>query len=298
MKKKIIGVILRCALVIPSICCIILLIRVQQMNNDIELLKSFIGVSSQEIYASDTANYSASVTAYNLENPYGMAVAPDLIDGSGSIDPYEGKIKVCLTFDDGPSANTDAILDILDTYGVKATFFVNAKEGYDAQYNRIVDSGHTLGMHSYSHSYATLYKDLDSFAADLYDLQMFLYDKTGVSSIYYRFPGGSSNTVCNVDMSECIDYLNAKGIVYYDWNVSAQDAVQGGLSTTEIVNNILSPIYSGAYDEYVILMHDCGDKVSTVEALPIVIEQLADMENVVIVPINEFTTPVQHVTAD
>ena len=116
--------------------------------------------------------------------------------------------------------------------------------------------------------------------------------------VYYRFPGGSSNTISGVPMEDCIKYLNAKGVVYYDWNASAQDAVAGGLSTTEIVNNVMAPIYNGESDTYIVLFHDAQDKKTTVEALSIIIEQIADMEDVVIVPIDQYVKPVQHVVVE
>lgn len=90
--------------------------------------------------------------------------------------------KVYLTFDDGPSSNTARILDILAEYDVKATFFVVGKEEekYQELYKRIVDEGHTLGMHSYSHKYDEIYQSVDSFAQDMSKLQEFLYETTGV----------------------------------------------------------------------------------------------------------------------
>ena len=75
--------------------------------------------------------------------------------------------KIFLTFDDGPSANTDKILDILDAYGVKATFFVVGKEGYTQQYQRIVKEGHTLAMHSFSHKYQEIYESEEAYIEDL-----------------------------------------------------------------------------------------------------------------------------------
>jgi len=211
-------------------------------------------------------------------------------------DPYEGMIKVCLTFDDGPSIYTDAILDILNRYGVKATFFVNGREGYDEQYRRIVAEGHTLGMHSYSHKYAEIYADLDSFAEDLYRIQDFLEDKTGESSIYYRFPGGSSNTVSRVEMTRLIEYLNAKGIVYFDWNVACGDASGGYHSAESLANSVITQIRSLNAPTVVVLMHDAADKATTVEALPLIIERIQAMDNTVILPITENITPVQHVS--
>ncbi len=211
-------------------------------------------------------------------------------------DPYEGMTKVCLTFDDGPSMYTDEILNILNHYGVKGTFFVNAREGFDEEYRRIVAEGHTLGMHSYSHKYAEIYADLDSFAEDLYRIQDFLEDKTGETSIYYRFPGGSSNTVSRVEMTRLIEYLNAKGIIYYDWNVASGDAAGGYHSAESLANSVITQINSLNASTVVVLMHDAADKATTVEALPLIIERIQAMDNTVILPITENITPIQHVS--
>lgn len=208
---------------------------------------------------------------------------------------YDGIVKVCLTFDDGPSGYTDDILDILDDYGIKATFFINGHEGYEDALKRIVAEGHSIGMHSYSHSYRQVYKNLDSFADDLYEIQSYIYETTGVVCDIYRFPGGSSNHVSNMDMTDCIDYLHAKGIEYYDWNVSASDAVVGGASVNTIVNNVMREISGAETDTIIILLHDSGDKRTTVEALPIIIEKIADMSNVAFVPITDGINPIHHV---
>ena len=69
---------------------------------------------------------------------------------------------VYLTFDDGPSKNADKILDVLDQYDVKGTFFVlgSAIEGYSKSnevFKRMEDTGHYIGMHTMSHNYSYLY---------------------------------------------------------------------------------------------------------------------------------------------
>lgn len=79
-----------------------------------------------------------------------------------------------------------------------------------AVYRRIVDEGHTLGMHSYSNSYSTIYSSSDSFEKDVTKLNAYLKKVTGEKSQYYRFPGGSNNEISNVDMSEFIHVLNEK----------------------------------------------------------------------------------------
>ena len=214
---------------------------------------------------------------------------------AGNMDENAGCRRVCLTFYDGPSANTDVILDILAQYNVKAIFFVTGKPGYEAQYQRIVDEGHTLAMHSYSHKYQEIYSDLESFQEDFFEIQSFLMDVTGVQCKYYRFPGGSSNTVCHVDMRDCIDFLGQQEVVYFDWNVASGDATRDYISVNQIVNNVMGPIENNNWNTYVVLMHDASGKETTVEALPIILERLQAMDDVVIVPITDSVNTVQHV---
>ncbi|MCR4903753.1 MAG: polysaccharide deacetylase [Butyrivibrio sp.] len=212
-------------------------------------------------------------------------------DDSDAIDDIR---RVYLTFDDGPSIYTGEILDILKEYNVKATFFVVGREQdkYLEMYERITDEGHSIGMHSYSHKYGEIYSSLDNFQTDLHKLQTFIYENTGVWTNLYRFPGGSSNKVSDVDMAVLIDYLNKSNITYFDWNVSCGDA-DSGKTKDEIVNNVMSSV--DKYSNVVILMHDAADKHTTVEALPEIIEQIQQMDATVIVPITEDTLPVQHI---
>ncbi len=214
------------------------------------------------------------------------------------VEQYDEAFKVYLTFDDGPSSHTGDILNILDSYGVKATFFVNGHEGFEDEYRRIVAEGHTLGMHSYSHKYSEIYMDLDSFADDFFEIQSYLMDVTGVESRVYRFPGGSGNTVSRVDIHDCINFLQEKDIAYFDWNVSSGDAVSPALSVTEIVTSVLSQVESqraNGVHTIVVLMHDAAGKETTVEALPIIIERISAMDNTVLLPITEETTQIYQV---
>lgn len=211
---------------------------------------------------------------------------------------YEGYRKVYLTFDDGPSMYTDDILDILDRYGIRATFFVVGKTDAHSRemYQRIVEDGHTLGMHSYSHVYRDIYSSVDAFTQDLEKLSDYLYEVTGVSCRFYRFPGGSSNTVSHVDILDLIDVLNQRDIVYFDWNVMSGDAGSTKLTVDQLTENVLNHL-----DEYrtaVVLMHDSGDKPESVEALPVIIERILAMDNTVILPISDNTVVIQHVKSD
>ena len=210
----------------------------------------------------------------------------------------EGDIhKVYLTFDDGPSENTAAILDILKEYDIKATFFVTGKEDEESQalYKRIVEEGHTLGMHSYSNKYNVIYESDDAFSEDFTRLQDYLYEVTGVESKYYRFLGGSSNQVSNVPMNDFIHYLNQEGIIYFDWNVSAGDAAANAYSAEEIVANVTNDVVK--YKTSIVLLHDAEVNGTTVEALAPLIEELQNM-GAEILPIDEDTSVIQYVKAD
>ena len=201
-----------------------------------------------------------------------------------------------LTFDDGPSSNTDDILDILAAYDVKATFFVVGKEGEWAEkaYRRIVAEGHTLGMHSYTHEYSTVYASEEAFTEDLNRLRDYLREVTGVECAYYRFPGGSSNRVSDMDMHVLIDCLYEQEITYFDWNVSSQDASNPVPDADTILQNCLEGI-AKHHGTVVVLMHDAASKGSTVEVLPALIEAVQAMEDTELLPITEDTVPVQHI---
>lgn len=202
--------------------------------------------------------------------------------------------KVYLTFDDGPSANTNAILDILAQYNVKATFFVTATnaEAYGDCYKRIVEEGHSIGIHSYSHRYQEIYSSLENYQADFKLLQEYLKEQTGQDVKICRFPGGSSNTVSRVPMSQIIDWVTAEGFTYYDWNVSGGDADNNHVSTQTIYENTIRGI--NEHSNVHVLLHDSGNKTSTVEALPLIIEEISNMEDTALLPITEMSMPIQH----
>ena len=208
-------------------------------------------------------------------------------------------IKVAyLTFDDGPSANvTPQILDILDKYDIKATFFVVGKtDNYSKDiYRRIVDEGHSLGLHSYSHRYDLIYDSLDNFKYDLYKLQDFLYDVTDYKTNIYRFPGGSGNEVSKEDIKVFIEFLNENNITYFDWNVMNGDASSEGVTVEESYNNVINGVK--IYRNSVVLMHDTNNQVSTVESLPLIIETLLE-DDFEILPLSNHVKPIQQIEAN
>ena len=267
--------------------------RLRDVTGNLEKLQAEEQKSAVEAYVSALGNPSGQEGASGQEATAGQEDARGQEDASDEENVTVR--KVYLTFDDGPSSNTDNILDILDTYGVKATFFVTGKEGAkaEASYRRIVEEGHTLGMHSYTHDYTVIYASEEAFMEDMEKLQRYLYDVTGVQSTYIRFPGGSSNKVSDVDMRLLITDVHEAGMEYFDWNVSSQDASSKPLTKEEILDNCLNSIER--FQNCIILMHDAGSKDSTVEALPELIEHIQAMEHTELLPITEDTVPVWHI---
>lgn len=177
---------------------------------------------------------------------------------------------VYLTFDDGPGPYTQKLLDILDKYNVKATFFVT--HGYPNYENLIGEEarrGHTVAVHSYTHKYDQIYRSVDAFFEDFNKMNDVIKAQTGQEATILRFPGGSSNTVsrkyCPGVMTALTNEMNNRGILYADWNVSSGDAGET-TSTQQVITNVINGIQKNHVST--ILQHDIKDfSVNAVEQI-------------------------------
>ncbi len=321
--KKIIVIAIALLLIFPNIVSVILLIRQSEMQAQIDYLSKEMANmklgTSGNLGRIDEGSRIALLDAYpeyfddsftgNAVTVVAEDAAEEVSEPEVLTDDYvwsfsasgevgeaaEAAHKVYLTFDDGPSDYTDDILDILDEYGVKATFFVVGKEKDSDKelYKRIVDEGHTLGMHSYSHVYSRIYASEENFTNDLERISDLLEESTGVEPKFYRFPGGSSNAVSHLDMHRFISILEDRDISYFDWNVSSGDATNELLSSEQIYRNSISGIENRSTS--VILMHDSLVRPTTVQALPRIIERIQSMEDTVILPITSETELIRHI---
>ena len=185
-----------------------------------------------------------------------------------------------LTFDDGPSKNTDKILEILAKYNIKATFFVTGPSYYlkDTLLRKIANAGHEIAIHSYEHNYNYIYSSKDNYLNDFEKCQNWIKEVTSISPSLYRFPGGSSNTIASRSLiKKIIDELEKKGYVHADWNVDTLDSYSKN-DTDKIINNALSAISRNENNNHyyqTVLMHDDINKSGTLDALPAIIEKLA-----------------------
>lgn len=274
--------------------CFIGAIIISYKNNNLSQ-EIFAVQSSSDVF--DDMNMQPTAQQSTTEATT-TTTAPTTTTTAPAIDETKGKYAY-LTFDDGPSENTSKILDILDQYNIKATFFVIYKKNMDSSYKEIVDRGHAIGLHAYSHTYKKIYKSEDAYFADLEKISAHVEKTTGVKSKITRFPGGSSNTVSNKYskgiMKKLVNSVTEKGYVYHDWNVNSGDADAVSVPADELVANIQKTVDKYTDNRSIdVLMHDTGkSKITTVEALPQIIEYLQS-KGYTFMPITENTPPVQH----
>jgi len=187
--------------------------------------------------------------------------------------PNNSGKTIYLTFDDGPSNVTSSILDILKEENVKATFFVIGKSAeYDSLIIRENDEGHTVGLHSYTHNYATIYTSYDAVFNDVNLISNKVKNLIGIDSKITRFPGGSSNMISksyNVGiMSRLVQEITARGYIYFDWNVGSTDTQNIGADM--VYQNVINRLSSG--NTSVVLMHDASGNWQSVNALRRIID--------------------------
>lgn len=220
-------------------------------------------------YRAGTYTITYSVTdKFGNETSIDRTVTVEAVKQTASTS--SGNKVVYLTFDDGPGAHTQQLLDILDKYNVKVTFFVtNVNSGYENMIAKEAAAGHTVAIHSASHDYKKIYSSVDAYFADLNEMSDIIYAQTGQRPKLIRFPGGSSNTVslkyCSGIMTTLTKAVTDQGYKYFDWNVSSGDA-GGTTSTEEVYQNVVNGMKS--HNVSVVLQHDIkGFSVNAVERI-------------------------------
>lgn len=279
IKKIIVGTAI-VLLLLPTIMCLFLLVKVHSLEKQIETITKVSDsgvVKAQEKEVKTTKAPKKASTAEPTIKP---------------TDDTTTK-KVYLTFDDGPGSQTGKILDILKKNHVKATFFVTGKEDASSKkiYQRIVKEGHTLAMHSYSHIQDVIYDSKEAFEKDLKQINRCLYEATGVHTKFYRFPGGSSTQNTSLPIQNFIDVLKKNHYLYLDWNVISPDINNANATKEQVVTGVMQGV--DAYDTAVVLMYDVADKPMTVKSLPSIIKQIK-AKNYELLPVDESMILIQH----
>ena len=202
----------------------------------------------------------------------------------------ETKYKIAyITFDDGPYHSTDQVLDILKKYKIKATFFtigLDKDTCYDSPsyscyntYKKIVDAGHTIANHTYSHQiFRGIYSSANSFTHQVKLQEELIKERTGVKTNILRFPGGigTANALAGNQVNDIKNWLKENNYGWVDW--TAQDGDGGYL-----------PSYDVAWDNFtksidenieVILFHDYSN--ITIAMLPEAIEYLQNKDYILL----------------
>jgi len=166
---------------------------------------------------------------------------------------------IYLTFDDGPATYTDALLDTLKQYDVKATFFVVGRSPYRDVIRRAYEEGHSIGVHSYTHEFENIYASEEAFFADFLATEEVIHRQTGQYTTIFRFPGGSANTISLYNpgiISRLAKIMEDMGYRYFDWNASAKDAQSPGTDNIlEYYSTLVSTVKQDG-SPTIVLQHD------------------------------------------
>ena len=195
-------------------------------------------------------------------------------------DPRPGR-RAYLTFDDGPSQNTPALLEALQAAKAKATFFVNGRPEWSSIYQRIVATGNKLGNHTYSHDYQKIYASVPAFLADTDRLETFLATLGIPAPKVYRFPGGAKNEIAarigGPDLTGKITAAMAdRGYRFFEWNVAVGDGESKPNDTLYTSDEIRKAVAIQTRNKRiaVILLHDGPGHKATAKAVPGIIADL------------------------
>ncbi|MEK5582232.1 polysaccharide deacetylase family protein [Paenibacillus sp. FSL P2-0536] len=190
----------------------------------------------------------------------------------GTSTPTVGKQgkTVYLTFDDGPTATTSTLLDILAKYDAKATFFMigpNMNQ-HTTQVKRIANEGHGLALHGMTHRKEKFYASPAAALGEMDNDNAILKKITGQSTTLIRPPYGSKPYFTKTFR----DKVLAQGYHLWDWNVDSEDWKYKDASTT-IYNSVMNQVHKlqKSQTNPVILMHD---QKATLKVLPRILESL------------------------
>ena len=191
---------------------------------------------------------------------------------------YDNKKKCYLTFDDGPSDVTRSILDVLNGYGVKATFFVMGQraEANPKMIKEILSGGHSIGNHSYSHDYNMVYGSVQSFKNEVKKCRDAIEGAIGTKydNLVFRFPGGYESLTDEDTKAAYRMALKGMGYKYIDWTCLTGDSETTDPTEQYLMDTLKMTVGHTVTGDIVVLMHDSATKEMTANTLPKVIEYL------------------------
>jgi peptidoglycan/xylan/chitin deacetylase (PgdA/CDA1 family) len=197
---------------------------------------------------------------------------PPADPGTSVPDKGTGKpgTTVYMTFDDGPSATSTQLLDILAKYDVKATFFMLGPKmnTYPSQVKRIEKEGHGLGLHGMTHRQEKFYASPAAALGEMNNDNAILKKITGAGTTLIRPPYGSKPYFTNAFR----DKVLSQGYHLWDWNVDSEDWKYKE-NSAKIYNSVMNQVHKQKKTDSnpIILMHD---QKATLKVLPQILESL------------------------
>jgi peptidoglycan/xylan/chitin deacetylase (PgdA/CDA1 family) len=174
-----------------------------------------------------------------------------------------------LTFDDGlDSKVTPIILDILKKYEVKGTFFIvgNTIEKNTSLLKRMIEEGHSIGNHTYTHKKENIYSSAEGLKAEIEKTNAALYKAGGIITRLFRPPYGGTYIRKPEQKVVLAPYETIL------WNIDSRDSRARNVSSAEIIDNVITQVKNKR--SAIIIMHDSGTHMETAKALPDIIEYL------------------------
>lgn len=235
--------------------------------------ESFAQTAGAESTQAKTATSEPKKTEAGKQAIAHIRTAEERTRQSTSVNDVKPEAKtVYLTFDDGPSPNTQRILDILSEYGVKATWFVKGDQPQIGYVKDIWDADHQIAIHTYTHDYKQVYASTDAYWDDVHQAGSAIEEHLGFEPTLIRFPGGSHNSFNSAIVDDILARMASENYHYFDWNVSSGD---GGDHDAQFLFDYTIDQAEECHS-CCVLMHDTAAKDTTVEALPAIIEWFID----------------------
>ncbi|MGL4991919.1 MAG: polysaccharide deacetylase family protein [Sarcina sp.] len=181
--------------------------------------------------------------------------------------------SIYLTFDDGLSNHvTSQVVDILNSENIKGTFFLIGEtlKSNPNTLNKIIDSDHSIGLHTYSHERNKIYKSKEAFVNEMNKCNDILFEMTGTKSYIIRFPFGSNNDSFKLNKN-WEKYIHDNGYKIFDWTVDTSDGSYPNKSPYKIYKSSIS-----TDSNIILLMHTTDLNKNSVLALKDIIKHYKD----------------------
>ena len=266
-------------MLVSLLAIILLTVQVARLSSHVKRLEK-AGQTTVSQNIPDSENVQAADTESSgqetQKSAYDKVVTG--IDSGDNMAKAGDAHKVYLTFDGGPDENTDKILDVLDKYGVKATFFVlgsNAEHNPD-MVKKMYEQGHYIANHGYSHVYSLIYTSPETVLEEFNKTNEIVKNAIGIpefNSHLFRFPGGYVGGKYADIKKQAKELLNQNDIYNIDWNCLSGDAETNNPTPEYIMKRIQET--SHGKNSLIVLMHDAQAKKVTAEKLPEIIDYFA-----------------------